>query len=621
MKPLPDLTEAIIRQHTIPESYQRGRDYYQQGAVLAVVRRGQQLEAEVEGSQYEPYQVQITLDAAGVVEATCSCPYDWGGWCKHIVATLLFCIREAEEIEERPAIETLLAGLDREQLQALVLHLAEQQPDLADVIESQVQSLQARPAVDLPSPPGRGAGGEVDLPSPSGRGAGGEVEPSPRQRRTPVDPTPFRRQVHAILHSLDRMRRSEAYWHVGDVVGEVRQVLDQAQDFVEAGDGRNALAILDAITEEYLADWLNLDDSDGDASAFFEDLGPVWTEALLTADLTAEERRAWASKLTLWQGELDDYGIEEAFDAALGAAEQGWDYPPLRRVLQGEITDSGAWYEEAPWYADDLAGARLNVLERQGRYQEYLYLAEAEGQIERYLTMLVRLGRVQEAVDYGLQVVGTTEEALTLAKALRERGELQVALQIAEHGLGLSGPKAALAAWLCDLATGMGEPGRAMEAAKIAFRESPGLTGYLRVKDLAGERWPALKTDLLAHLAGSGDVSNKVEIYLHEGMVNEAVQAVDRSPYAGYSTLERVVDAAIASHPDWVIRQCRNQAEPIMEQGKSQYYHHAVRWVEKARAAYRAAGREAEWRAYLGELIARHGRKYKLVSMLEALRR
>lgn len=127
---------------------------------------------------------------------------------------------------------------------------------------------------------------------------------------------------------------SEAYWHVGGVVGEVRQVLDQARGFVAAGDGDNALVILET-------------------SAFFGDLGPVWTETLLTADLTPEERRAWAKKLAKWQNEVDAYG------------------------------------------------------------------------------------------------------------------------------LGLEGPQASLAAWLADLALGMGETGRALEAAGIAFREDPDLPAYL----------------------------------------------------------------------------------------------------------------------------------------------
>ncbi len=60
MDPLPKVTAAIIRQHAPADSYQRGREYYEQGAAGRIVRRDQQLQAEVEGSQYEPYRMQIT---------------------------------------------------------------------------------------------------------------------------------------------------------------------------------------------------------------------------------------------------------------------------------------------------------------------------------------------------------------------------------------------------------------------------------------------------------------------------------------------------------------------------------------------------------------------------------
>jgi uncharacterized Zn finger protein len=594
MDPLPKVTEAGIRQHASSDSYHRGREYYKQGAVLSIVRRDQQLHAEVEGSQYEPYRVQITYDAGGIAQALCSCPYDWGGWCKHIVATLLAALHSPATVEERPSMQTLLAGLEREQLQILLLHLVDQQPALADVVEAQVHRIGLQPAADVSTP---------------------------QQRRTPVDPNVFRRQVRTILRSPDRIRSSEAYWHVGAVVNEVRQVLEQAQDFVTAGDGRNALAILEAITEAYGADWVELDDSDGEASAFFEDLGAVWTEAMLTAELTTRERQTWAKKLAAWQNEVDDYGVDEAFEAAMAAAEQGWDYPPLVRVLRGEISDKGAWEDEAPSYADELAIARLNVLERQGRSQEYLYLAEAEGQTERYVTMLVRLGHVQEAVDYGLQYLGTTGEALTLAKALREREALQAALQIADHGLTLEGAKVPLATWMTDLALGMGEIERALEAALIAFRGAPELAAYQRVQELAGERWPEIRTELLAHLRQGRSYAPQgaVDIFLHEGLVEDAMRAVERG--ASYSLLERVVDAAIPSHADWAIQICRQQAEPIMQQGQAQHYHHAARWLEKARAAYRTAGRETEWQAYLAELMTRYRRKYSLLPRLEALQR
>jgi uncharacterized Zn finger protein len=95
--------------------------------------------------------------------------------------------------------------------------------------------------------------------------------------------------------------------------------------------------------------------------------------------------------------------------------------------------------------------------------------------------------------------------------------------------------------------------------------------------------------------------------------------AVERD--ASYSLLERVVDAAIPSHADWAIQLCRQQAEPIMQQGQAQPLHYAARWLEKARAAYRTAGREPEWQAYRAALMTHYRRKYSLLLRLEALKR
>ena len=136
---------------------------------------------------------------------------------------------------------------------------------------------------------------------------------------------------------------------------------------------------------------------DGEASEFFQELGPVWTEAVLSADLSSKERKAWAKKLESWRKEIDDYGVDEAFDAAHEAALQGWDDPQLQRVLQGTHSEDDSWDGEVA----ELTVARLHILERRGRLQEYLHLARAEGQHESYVTMLVHLGRTQERLTMG----------------------------------------------------------------------------------------------------------------------------------------------------------------------------------------------------------------------------
>jgi uncharacterized Zn finger protein len=113
-----------------------------------------------------------------------------------------------------------------------------------------------------------------------------------------------------------------------------------------------------------------------------------------------------------------------------------------------------------------------------------------------------------------------------------------------------------------------------------------------------------------------------VEIYLYEGLIDDAVRTVSEGS-AAYELVDMVVDGALkaGSHHAWVIEACRGQAEEIIEGGKSQLYEAAARWLEKARKASVAAGEdsEAEWRANVEEILARHKRKYRLVPLLEAL--
>jgi uncharacterized Zn finger protein len=433
----------------------------------------------------------------------------------------------------------------------------------------------------------------------------------------PVDPSSYRRQARQIL----RGSRDWDYYAASGIASQISTLLDQVGPFLEAGDGDNALRILEAITEPYVDAWYEFDDSDGDLSSVFSEIGPLFAEAILSANLSSQERRAWQDKLTTWQGEVDEYGVDEAFDVAIAAATQGWDDPPLQAVLQGHITEKGAWQDEAPWYADELAVARLNVLERQGRTVEYLYLAEAEGQTARYLTMLVKLGRSQEAVEYGRQYMATTDEALALAQALRAHGRPGEAVEMAGYGLTLHGETVILARWLRDFALELSRPDVALTAARAAFARSRSLEDYQAAQAAAGSDWPAVKADLLAELATSVYGASKIEIYLYEDMVDEAVKTADSTAYLGYDTLRQVVDAAWQKQPDWVIRQCRRQAEDIMDAGKSQNYHHAISWLERARRAYLEADRAQEWRSYLEALIEQHKRKYSLRPGLEGLRR
>ena len=578
-----DLTEGRVRDRAYSESFRRGEDYYRQGAVLSLTLRGGVLRAEVAGSEFAPYEVRVAFDEAGITEAACGCPYEWGGWCKHIVAALLASIHEPESVRDLPALEETLSGLDRDQLLELLLKLAERDPSLAGLIES-------------------------------------ELSLSASSEAHPVNTEAIRRRIRSSIHDTG-YRHYDDYWGTGGDLDEARRVLEGAWSFIRSDDGRNALPVLEAITEEYMEAWETLDwemmgDEGGDLLDFFGEVGAALTEALLSVDLTPREKEDWSAKLDVWWGELGDYGAGETFGAAFRAVEQGWSYPPLVRVLEGEIPDN-EFFEEL--FDDPLTTARLNVLERRGRHEEYLHLSEAAEETTGHAIMLARLGRVEDAIEYGLERLAAPEEALAVAGALRERGEPQAALRVGEHGLSLEGRKDRLAIWVRDLAEGMGRPDLALRAAVTACRADPGLASYRRVRELSGEEWPERRAELLDHLRRNVPYYPRghVEVFLHEELIQDAIDAVEESPVE--VLLEQVTEAAVESHPSWVIETCRAEAEEIMDSGSSKHYDEAVRWLAKARDAYLVHGREEEWRTYLDELIGLHQRKYKLRPMLKNL--
>lgn len=107
---LSDLTEERIRRHVSAEILWRGDEYRRRGAVDPPVKRGDTITAEVEGSDVEPYCVTVRLGEDDIAEASCTCPYEWGGWCKHIAAVLL-CAHAPEMVDEEPTPEAILDGL------------------------------------------------------------------------------------------------------------------------------------------------------------------------------------------------------------------------------------------------------------------------------------------------------------------------------------------------------------------------------------------------------------------------------------------------------------------------------------------------------------------------------
>ena len=115
--------------HVEPRIYERGVKYCEDGMVAGLVRDGAHCSAKVSGSDWEPYNVDILLTGdERVKDWCCTCPYDGGDVCKHVVAALI-AIQDGEAKVKKPAskaggkkaevpLEALSDGVAKQELTA-----------------------------------------------------------------------------------------------------------------------------------------------------------------------------------------------------------------------------------------------------------------------------------------------------------------------------------------------------------------------------------------------------------------------------------------------------------------------------------------------------------------------
>jgi len=119
--------------------------------------------------------------------------------------------------------------------------------------------------------------------------------------------------------------------------------------------------------------------------------------------------------------ELSAYGIDD-LDVILAALNLGW---------SDEVLD-----EQEDYYFDEtiLTEAKLNILERHNRVEEYLKLCLEAGEYLRYILKQIEAGDFEKAVEVAWKTITQASDVLVIAKALRDAGHLAEALRLAAGG-------------------------------------------------------------------------------------------------------------------------------------------------------------------------------------------
>lgn len=582
-----NLTEEIIRGRANDQSFEKGRAYYRSGAIFNPTWQstagGVVLTAHCEGSAAPSYRLHVELDAGGVRSASCTCPYDWGGDCKHIVALLLLYLHKRDEFSEQKSVKDLLADMEKDALVALITRLVERNPDLYDEIEMAI------PMVNV---------------------AEAKSSPAKGRRKTQVSEETYRKQVRRIL----KQSRYEDYyddWREPAYISDLEEVLETAKKFLEAGDAEGALIILRVLLEETLDDYDGEMDYNGDAAGFIQDIGMPMAEAILSLELDKKSRKVLQESVEEILDDLDETIESSDLEVVLVALEYGWD----------ELPDPDSqWeeYDEEDWMLfDELQRARMNVLKRQGREEEYLQLSQ-KADPQSYVLELLQLGRVDEAIQAS-ENLRYDSEMFSVAQKLRDAGRLNEAIALAERGLDLKGNSVhELGTWLAPLEESQGRNEMALLAYRAAYDSHPEIELYRHIKRLAGANWKNIRPALLKKAREMYYSEILIDIYLEESEWDDAIKIAQKDIFS-HHLLEKVADALIPHRPDWVIHIAIKQAEGLIAQTQSKLYPVAARWLERAKKAYRHKGQTSEWKAYIDNLRVVYAKRPALQKAIEKL--
>ena len=587
---IPAFEESEIRRYATAKSWQRGEDYYLNGNVRNLALRDTVISAEVEGNHYKPYQIGISFSDKELAKFSCSCPYSREGICKHQVAVLLTCIRNPQSIESRPTIEEILDRLNDIQTQALIQQLVAKKPELIDDVEAISHRL-VPPVAET----------TVDDSS---------------HRPVTINHDQIKSQVRNIIKDSERAYYYGEYIEEDPTTEEIEDLIAEAEEFTKQQDFANAIAMLTAITDACVQDWHLVDEYGVDNDYIAHRLDLAWCDIFLRIqDLSAAEKTDLQVSFEFWCSEWGSY-----FAMSQTALDRGWDYPPLQQILQGTFVP--LWQDETPHYAEKLVLLRLQILHEQNRLTEYLYLADAAGLVAEHLTMLASLDRVSEAMQYAQSKMQTMEEALSFSKALvYEQNARTEALAIAKLGLNLPGNcRHNLAAWMAEIANEMGDTATTIKGKVIAFQEEPSYPKYLKLQEIAAENWKNIKQEVLAALNKStawGTKEAKIDIYIYEGYIDKAIAIAEDLSYYERGLVYKVMDAAVKTHPDWVIYNASKRAEGIVNEGKAKNYEYAIKWLERVRQAYQKSDRASEWQDYRTQIMTIYARKRKFISLMQ----
>lgn len=223
-----------------PVILERGRDYFRNGHVVSFeeIEPGE-YEAVVEGT--DNYIVNFKVIDGNIEDHSCTCPYDYGSICKHIMAAVLYLQKETGEIR-------LFGNKSKKERKSAVKKntVAEQIDKLLDsVTHDDLKVFIRRKCISDPS-------------------FRRQVMSGLMYKSAFESPEKYREQIKDILRSAKDKNNFIPWSRVGSVGKAVSLVLDTAMNHITSGNWLIACYICFPVAEEMVKALDYADDSNAD---------------------------------------------------------------------------------------------------------------------------------------------------------------------------------------------------------------------------------------------------------------------------------------------------------------------------------------------------------------------
>jgi hypothetical protein len=353
-------------------SYERGLEYYKGGRVNKVEFIGDKLKAIVAGTYN--YEVTVKLDKG--IKASCTCPYDWGGYCKHIVATLMLFSENYDKIKkskimEENRITKVMNNILEEEMKDFLLSEFENNPTLRTHFLTRFSENEKEKSI-----------------------------------------TEFKKDIKMLYREAED---PNGFIYYGRAV-DFSPFKDLAVRYLEKRDFLESAKIYRALSEVIAEKMGCVDDSDGYYGGEFSDALQDFAECIRHAELEFKDKKRYIDYFFNQYIKNDPDYFQEFYESALmQICSLNKDFEYLRKELKPYIPEV--------------------IPERQENWRSYY---EARKLVALQLFILEKLNSKKEIYDVLENNWDKDEDfCLTYVSMLKKDGNIQQSVRISEEGIKL----------------------------------------------------------------------------------------------------------------------------------------------------------------------------------------